>query len=384
MVEMGRHVFVSYSRKDQDYTHKLVDELQKRGFEVWIDDRIDFGDWWWKEIDRAIRTCAAFVVVMTPDSEASEWVEREVQLAMREGKVILPLLLRGKGHSILITTQHDNVSDGRMPGEDFHDRLRRQVGGPGVAEPVRIAKREVLRRTITVGGVELVLIPPGEFTMGSGKGHGDEKPVHKVYLDAFYIGKYPITNVQYKRFVEATRRRAPRHWSGGRIPEGKENHPVVMVSWYDARAYCKWLAEETGEIVRLPTEAEWEKAARGTDGRLYPWGNEFDGDRCNTWESDIRDTTAVGEYSPRGDSPYGAADMAGNVWEWMSSLYKDYPYNPDDGRENPEANGSRVLRGGSFYGDRDLARVPCRSSVDPDDFNVGYGLRVVLLPAGSP
>ncbi len=229
---MGRQVFVSYSRKDEEYTLKLVHELRKRGFEVWIDDRIDFGDRWWRTIVEKIESCTAFVVVMTPDSEKSEWVEREVHLAMREGKPIFPLLLRGKGFALLIDRQYVNVRDSRTPPASFYGRLGRDVTG-------RDVELEDLRRTITVGGIELVPIPSGEFTMGSDTGYDDEKPVHELYVDAFHIGKYPITNVQYKRFVEAAGHRAARHWPDGALPGGKENHPAVNVSWHDCRAYCQ-------------------------------------------------------------------------------------------------------------------------------------------------
>ncbi len=226
---------------------------------------------------------------------------------------------------------------------------------------------------------DMILIPAGEFTMGEGY------EAHPVYLDTFYIGKYEVTNAQYKRFVEATGHRVPQHWSGGSIPKGKQDHPVVNVSWHDARSYCQWLADETGQVVRLPTEAQWEKAARGTDGREYPWGNEFDKDRCNWFEAFIGDTTAVGKYSPQGDSPYGVADMAGNVWEWTSSLYKAYPYDASDGRDDPEAEGWRLLRGGSFKDGWGFARVTSRGiDLHPTGLGVAYGCRIVLLPPGSP
>ncbi len=249
----------------------------------------------------------------------------------------------------------------------------------GFLDRFRIKKRK--QPAITVGGIELVLIPPGEFTMGSDTGREDEKPLHEVDLDARYlhVGKYPITNAQYKRFVDATRHQAPRHWSGGSIPEGKEDHPVVWVSWDDARAYCRWLANETGQAVRLPTEAEWEKAARGTDGREYPWGDKFDKRKCNSQESGIEDTTPVGKYSRQGDSPYGVADMAGNVWEWTSSLYQDYPYDADDGREDPEAEGSRVARGGAFYNPHGGVRCTFRLGAKPYGRNVDLGFRIVLI-----
>jgi formylglycine-generating enzyme required for sulfatase activity len=123
----------------------------------------------------------------------------------------------------------------------------------------------------------------------------------------------------------------------------------VYVTWHDAMAYCRWLARVTGRAYRLPSEAEWEKAARGTDGRIWPWGNKWDSKRCNSREGGPGNTTPVGQYSPQGDSPYGCVDMAGNVWEWTLSLLKDYPYDPKDGREDAQAEGRRRLRGGAFF-----------------------------------
>lgn len=231
-----------------------------------------------------------------------------------------------------------------------------------------------LPSTLILDDVELILIPPGEFTMGE----GDD--THQLYLEAFYIAKYPITNAQYKRFVEATGHKAPDHWARGSIPAGKDDHPVVNVSWYDARAYCQWLEDETAYVVRLPTEAGWEKAARGTDGREYPWGDEFDKDRCNTEKSGIWDTTPVAKYSPQGDSPYGVADMAGNVWEWTGSLYKDYPYDANDGREDLEEVGARVVRGGAFYRNLRFVRCACRDWNLPNLRSDHFGFRAAASP----
>jgi formylglycine-generating enzyme required for sulfatase activity len=179
---------------------------------------------------------------------------------------------------------------------------------------------------------KVVEIPAGEFLMG------DEK--RKVYVDTFRIDKYPVTNVQYRRFVEATNHSPPGRWVGGACPAEKALHPVVYVSWDDAVAYAEWAGK------RLSTEEEWEKAARGTDGREYPWGDWKEG-RCNTWEVGIHDTIPVGRYSPRGDSPYGCADMAGNVWEWTASSWE-----PGSSR--------RVVRGGSWGDNRDFARCATR------------------------
>ena len=192
-----------------------------------------------------------------------------------------------------------------------------------------------------------------------------------------------MTNTQYLAFVEATGRKPPLHWEGGKPPGGKEDHPVVYVSWHHAMAYCQWLAKTTGRAYRLPSEAEWEKAARGGlrigkkdnpyPDRIYPWGNERDEKRCNSGEGGLRGTTPVGQYSPGGDSPYGCVDMAGNVWEWTLSLWGKeldepdfkYPYDPEDGREMQRLRaGARcaAARGTTVKGTR---ASPPATSFDP-------------------
>jgi formylglycine-generating enzyme required for sulfatase activity len=233
----------------------------------------------------------------------------------------------------------------------------------------------------------LIHIPAGEFLMGSDKdvdkdAQSNELPQHRLHLPEYYIGKTPVTNAHYRVFVQDIGHRKPSHWENGEIPSGKERHPVFNVDWHDAIAFCAWLSEQTGKPFRLPSEAEWEKAARGTDGLIYPWGNQWDSSRCNTKESGIDDTTPVGKYSPRGDSPYGCVDMAGNVWEWMLSLDKAYPYDPGDGRENLDAGGLRVLRGGAFTFSTRYARCACRSQYIPDYWFNSVGFRVCVSPSG--
>jgi formylglycine-generating enzyme required for sulfatase activity len=218
--------------------------------------------------------------------------------------------------------------------------------------------------------METILIPAGEFLMGEG---GE---AHSVYLPAFYIAKYPLTNHLYQSFIDAAAYHLPPDWQDGHYLELLGDHPVVNVSWYDALAYCHWLNTETGQVYRLPTEAEWEKAARGTDGRPYPWGEEFDKTRCNTGEGGIGRTTPVDAY-PGGASPYGVMDLIGNIWEWCNSLFIDYPYRAGDGREDKSAEGWRVLRGGSWFDMEWGARAARRLSGPPDSASRNTGFRVV-------
>lgn len=211
-----------------------------------------------------------------------------------------------------------------------------------------------------------------------GQGGADEQPQHSVAVPDFEIARFPVTNAQYLTFVQATGRVPPRHWPGGRLPEALADHPVTWVDWRDAQAYVDWLCERSGLPYRLPTEAEWEKAARGTDQRLWPWGNDWDPARANGGGDEQEATTPVGLYSPHGDSPFGCADMAGNVWEWCSSEHRRYPYRADDGREKSRRRKPRVMRGGSWSNEEpNFLRSAFRAGVRPDYKNDHLGFRIV-------
>jgi formylglycine-generating enzyme required for sulfatase activity len=218
---------------------------------------------------------------------------------------------------------------------------------------------------------EMILIPGGSLLMGSDEGPAKHQPQHSIQVEIFYIDRFPVTNEEYKRFVDETGHPVPFYdvsWCDTQgynwdpetraFPEGKDDHPVVLVKWTDALAYARWAGK------RLPTEAEWELAARGLDGRIWPWGNRSAPGRSNTLEAGVGATTSVQRHVPYGASPEGVADMIGNVWEWTSSLFRPYPYDAHDGRETLKTNGWRVLRGGSWVNDLYTARTYTRLDGD--------------------
>ena len=242
------------------------------------------------------------------------------------------------------------------------------------------------------GEPEWITIPAGKFWMG-GNRENDEKPMHEVELLEFQVSRVPITNYQYELFTKATEHTAPSHWKDKRPPKGLESHPVVNISWDDAIAYCEWISEMTGKKISLPSEAEWEKAARGPSPsvwgeassrtkHVYPWGNEFDKARCNSKDLGLGSTTPVGIFL-EGESPYGLLDMSGNVWEWTRSKYQNYPYIPDDGREDLNSTGSRVLRGGAFFDFQNHVRCAYRFWYYPDYRFNSFGFRLVVSPSSS-
>ena len=203
----------------------------------------------------------------------------------------------------------------------------------------------------------MVYVPAGEFIMGSEIGDDDERPQRLVHVDAFFIDKYEVSNAEFKKFK-------PPHG----FKPGEENHAVMNATWEEADAYAKWIGK------RLPTEAEWEKAARGTDGRMFPWGNRYDITMAALREGDRVDT------APAGVSPYGCYNMAGNVWEWVSDWYKPYPGNTIPSPAYGEKY--RVIRGGADFCDRSFQRCAHRYYVDPKTTISGYaiGFRCAKTP----
>jgi formylglycine-generating enzyme required for sulfatase activity/tRNA A-37 threonylcarbamoyl transferase component Bud32 len=243
----------------------------------------------------------------------------------------------------------------------------------------------------------LVHIPTGHFNMGSDDTELKDacRPQHLVNLGAYCIGRYPVTHADYQRYIEANPSalvpysplRSAQRYNWDRrtrtYPRGLDDHPVVLVTWEEARAYCRWLSDVTGYRCRLPYETEWEKAACWDaavgHARVYPWGDTFNENRCNVDAHGALQliSSAVGSYSPAGDSPYGLADMAGNVWEWTGSLYRPYPYSTADGREDPEATGERTIRGGAYDEGPLIARSAWRIGVPPERRLSNIGFRVV-------
>jgi formylglycine-generating enzyme required for sulfatase activity len=238
-----------------------------------------------------------------------------------------------------------------------------------------------------------VHVPGGSFQMGSDD-YGDEKPPHEVTLPEFFIARFPVTVAQFRAYVKATGERPDAENS----LKGPDNHPVVYVSWHEAMAYCRWLQTvlknseapalepireclQAGWRVRLPTEAEWERSARGTDGRRYPWGKDPDPNRANYVPSNIGGTSAVGCF-PDGESTVGCLDMSGNVDEWTVSFFGDYPYTHDGSwnNETAEDESARVVRGGAFDHIGGYVRCAFRDWFNPDDRHWFHGFRFCVAP----
>ena len=306
------------------------------------------------------------------------------------------------------------IAEKRQQGEDvapFQATLNRIIGWlVALTDTPVLTPRARAQAGLTLGALgdprnlyELCPVPGGEFMLGEGK------EAHPISLPEFWIAKYPVTCAQYRKFIEAegyqkldywktlaatewlkqSEQTTPKLWDDPRW--NQPTLPVVGVTWFEANAYCAWLTAEWQRegslnpplVVRLPTEAEWEKAASWDATkklkRVYPWSNDFDPACANTGEGQdtVGNTTPVGIY-PNGESPCYARDMAGNVWEWCNTVFQDYPYYLDAKHESADAQGFRVLRGGSWYHNQDYARGAARDGSGPDGWNYNIGFRVVV------
>jgi formylglycine-generating enzyme required for sulfatase activity len=511
------HVFISYSTKDQEYADKLAQKLREEGFNVWIaPSKLRASQTWWEEILKALRVASAVVVIMSPESRASEWVQREIFLADQWRKAVFPLLLKGENFELYVTTNYEDVREGKLPSQDFYAQLgevvERNASAVVDAEPVKLTRKEDIsavrkamqdvlsssapsmpwrnvlisfaamlvllvigfsvtptqnevspadasltavfaQRTATqnalnvtataraeatasllastqtrmaqeaqatqtqeaqnalatqvqatvnavdrrealarargfVGksnrdwtpfehtfedGVTMVLVPAGCFMMGSESWYA--KPTQRVcFKEPFWLDKTEVTQADFARLggVKANANR----FSGDSLP-------VETITWFEARDFC---VQRGG---RLPTEAEWEYAARGVEAWAYPWGNEFTADNVVHRENSGNRTAPAGSR-PDGASWVGAMDMAGNAREWVLTLYRSYPYpvnadgTPNDGAWVAEGNSTdrRVLRGGSWVGDTNTVRSAYRGSNNPNIRDSSYGFRCVRANVG--
>ncbi|MEW6324722.1 MAG: formylglycine-generating enzyme family protein [Nitrospirota bacterium] len=287
-------------------------------------------------------------------------------------------------------------TDGReLKADDRHDPACREchlpddgvlpakAGASTIAAPAPAQAEPIVTQ-------RMVRVPAGAFWMGNngrgadGPGDEDEQPLHRVTVDTFWIDVYETTNAMYKAFVDAMGQKPPKHWQNDVYPPGKANHPVIYISWHEAKSFCEWAGK------RLPTEQEWEKAARGTDKRVFPWGNEIDMMKANTPQRWLAlnqkgDTMPVGSFEA-GQSPYGLYDMSGNVYEWVADWYLPYPGNQYPNQHY--GNKNKIVRGGSWY---DCLSYGCglsaptynRSRFNPDIRNKGFGFRCAKSADGK-
>ncbi len=447
---MGK-LFISYRRDDtQDLTRSIYERLEARFGKdnIFMDvDSIPLGaDFrqilrdWIAESTLALVIIGKFWLSLTDAhgqrrlDTPNDFVRIEVEEALSRRIPVVPLLAHGVSMprpsdlpDSIADLAYRHGTDVRSDQHFNHDveqlisrlapLMEPKPSYPLPSVPARLASLGF--RGVNVTGTPaiespLVSVAAGPFLMGSDPARDpvakepwakNETPQDWVELAAFQIGTYPVTVAEYALAVRAGAVHEAaveeREILGMEFPAvtwqmqlQRPDHPVVCVSWQDATAYVAWLCEVTGQSGwRLPSEAQWEKAARWDArqgvSRIYPWGDSFDKHRCNTNEGGIKTTTPIGSYPANdlrrsGASPSGAEEMAGNVWEWTSSLYKPYKYIENDGREDQDSTASRVLRGGSWSNTAWNARAACRDLNRWGGLNLDRGFRLAFAPsAGS-
>ncbi len=430
-------LFISYRRDDSASATLLISTRLAQHFgkgNVFQDiENIPLGVDFRRVVDDTVGQCDAMLVVIGRSwvtitdatgrrrlENPADVVRLEVEAALKRGIAVVPLLVEGarmpSAQDLPASLSELAYRNGMDIRSDMHfqadmaqliERLTAFLAPTGTASSPLVAPapftpdielpRALVRLGVTALRKEMVdyflpplcLVPAGEFLMGSDpnkdeQSQNGEYPQHTVNLPEFQIAKIPVTVAEYACYVRDGHAEPS---SPGFMPttwqtqfSERLDHPVVNVTWHNAMDYAAWLADLTGQPWRLPTEAEWEKAARGTDGRLYPWGDQFDPVKASTNEGGGHYvTTPVWGY-PAGASPYGVLDMAGNVNEWVSSLWKPYPYRADDGREQVFRTGMRSQRGGSFTSASVFVRTANRNLNDPSYASITCGFRLVCAP----
>jgi formylglycine-generating enzyme required for sulfatase activity len=376
------HIFISYSKKDtRSLAFALADALNALpGVTAWVDRSLKAGPAWEAQIQTEILKCDVFVVLYSPDinrhlrGEPESYVLTEISYAKYTlHKLIIPVMAQKTDPPLSLTRAH--YIDFTVPGLsviDLVERICAEIGIPMSASPVvptggtTPASSAKPRRSRSLDLLPApfawVKIPAGRVTLEEG-GYVP-KGGQTFDVPAFQIAKYPVTNAQYKLFVDAggyqdrqwwtdagwLRRESvgwtePRYWNDKQW--NGDDYPVVGVSWYEAVAFCRWLSARTGKAITLPTEQQWQRAAQGDDERTYPWGNTWEDGRCNhsvgkDWQKNSTTPVRQFEGKGKGNSPFGVVDMAGNTWEWCLTDYADSAAGIRDKAEH------RVLRGGSW------------------------------------
>ena len=426
-------VFLTYSRADSELMHRVHGDLREAGLSVWIDEGLEAGTVDWQEaIEEAIRQARCLVVLLSPDAKDSQWVTREIALAQQLKKHIFPVLAGGDPNSAipfsLITTQWTDVRKEYARNIDEklipvllrftraqpmpEQRLARSGPAAQVPAPPPVSqdaghRKRRIRLGVMLGlilllgvsawiladqfsrspgapldtssksmvnqvdGAEYAFVRSGEFYMGTdprvdSMGNEREYPGQKVMLDDYYIMRTEVTNRQFGLCVAAQVCEEPNNSDWAR-PE-LANRPVTDVTWNQADTYAKWVKG------RLPTEAEWEKACRGTAGNIYPWGNKPPTAELLNYRGILNRTADVSSY-PAGS--YGLYDMAGNVWEWTASFYAPYPFDPVASRAPTTIDSYLVTRGAAWAGSPQAVRCATRHTESPDAHDQFIGFRVV-------
>ncbi len=413
-----KFLFISYAREDGEFALRLAQDLREAGMAIWIDQLdIPTGARWDDAVEEALKACASFLIILSPASVSSKNVKDEIAFALDEDVPIVPVLYRACDVPLRLRRfqRVDCAADYARGVKLLLANLRKAglvAAASASATAEIIAPTSPIIKPKLAAPQDMALIPAGSFMMGSEDGFDSEKPVHEVYLDAFYMDKYQVTVAKFKAFIEATGYKTDAekaghsyayegtrwvqkkgiHWQhnakGELVAPNDMNHPVIHVSWNDAQAYARW----TGK--RLPTEAEWEYAARsGAKGYKYSWGNEAPRGKKGgniadealkrvfkdwaVWEGyddGFVYTAPVGSFEP---NEFGLYDMTGNVWEWCEDWYEENYYkgrpNLDRNPKGPSTGQLRVLRGGSWNINPPYLRCANRNWVIPtyQDFNVG-------------
>lgn len=417
-------LFISYAHEDVKPVQQLVDILRAGGYEAWFDTLLLPGQDWQAELLAGIQACDAFVYVLSPAALESEWCQWEFAEAVKLGKPVLPVRLRkGPIPPAISRYQYVDFSDGidlldvarligglaklsvTIPRESVPPVPQQPKGVP--AQAVQAAGVGAIRESpLQLPDVSYVLPPPFEWcnipagwvTLEGASATGGSAG-GKFHVRRFYLAKYPITNAQYRVFLNAEDGFINLKWWDYSDPAkawraanpapvetgfAGEDLPRTNVTWYEAVAFCRWLtarvnpssprwfglAQNNTITITLPTELQWQRAAQGDDGRAYPWGNGFDRRRANTEESSLKKVTPAAKYA-NGASPYAVLDLAGNTWEWCLNEW---------GTGNPTLTGTneRAVRGGSWNNNQQVATCGYRGYQYPDYSNNRFGFRVCV------